>query len=156
MSRAFTKEIDDAPPPPPDVPTMSTAPNLVTARGAQLIEQKIAELDAAIAFGTGEAQASLSRDLRYWSARRATMQVVEAPEHPYAVAFGTEVTIRRGGRVLKLSIVGEDEAEPASGRLAWTSPLAAALLEAEFGEVVPFSAGGREEEIEVVWIEPLR
>ena len=51
--------------------------------------------------------------------------------------------------------VGEDEADPATGHIAWTSPLASALLEVEPGEVVPFSAGGRDEEIEVLAIASL-
>ncbi|WP_395815847.1 GreA/GreB family elongation factor [Devosia sp.] len=155
MSRAFTKEIDDAPPPPLEERTMSMAPNLVTKRGAAQIQSEIDRLDAAIADATGDQQAGLSRDLRYWSARRATMQVVEATEHPAAVAFGTQVSIKRGGRVTTLSIVGEDEADPATGHIAWTSPLANALLEAEVGEVVSLSAGGRDEAIEVLEIRGL-
>jgi len=151
MSRAFTKEIDDAPPPPLEERTMSTAPNLVTQRGAAQIQSEIDRLDAAIADSTGDR----SRDLRYWSARRATMQVVEATEHPSVVAFGTQVSIRRAGRVTTLSIVGEDEADPATGHIAWASPLASALLESEVGEVVSFSAGGRDEEIEVLEIRAL-
>lgn len=152
MSRAFTKEIDDAPPPPPAERTMSSAPNLVTPRGARLIGAAIAELEAEMTQASEERLAELGRDLRYWSARQAVMQVVPPEPDPGTVGFGTSVQIRRGGRVLQLSIVGEDEADPAAGRIAWTSPLARALEGAEPGESVPFEAGGRAEEIDVLSI----
>ena len=36
---------------------------------------------------------------------------------------------------MTLRIVGEDEADPAAGRIAWTAPVAQALLGAEAGEI---------------------
>ena len=49
MSRAFVKEDDGSRPEAlPEIP-VSTAPNLVTARGLRLIEARIAELEAALA-----------------------------------------------------------------------------------------------------------
>ncbi|URK89322.1 hypothetical protein LP421_31240 (plasmid) [Rhizobium sp. RCAM05350] len=62
MSRAFTKEIDDAPPPPvPDRP-ISAARNLVTANGARQIEQMVAMLtQQTAATSDGEALAALKR-----------------------------------------------------------------------------------------------
>lgn len=152
MSRAFTKEIDDAPPPPPEERTMSAAPNFVTPRGARLIAEEIAALDAQVATASGAQLAALQRDLRYWSARQATMQLVPPADAPSSVGFGTTIKIRRNGRVVSLSIVGEDEADPATGRIAWTSPLAEALEGAEAGETVPFEAGGRDEDITVLEI----
>lgn len=152
MSRAFTKEIDDAPPPPPAERTMSSAPNLVTPRGARLIGEAIARIEAQMAEASGERLAELGRDLRYWSARQAVMQVVTPEPDPGTVCFGSKVEIERGGRVVQLRIVGEDEADPAAGRIAWTSPLARALEGAEAGESVPFQAGGRAEEITVLRI----
>ena len=69
MSRAFVKEDDGSRPEVlPELP-VSSAPNLVTARGLRLIAARIAELEAALAAdarrGSG---ARLRRDLRYWSA----------------------------------------------------------------------------------------
>ena len=56
MSRAFVKEDDGAGPGVlPELP-VSSAPNLVTARGLRLIEDRIAELEAALA-GSDETQA---------------------------------------------------------------------------------------------------
>lgn len=153
MSRAFTREIDDAPAPPPPERPVSGALNLVTPRGARLIDEAIAAIDAALA-GTpvDETIATLRRDQRYWAARRTTMQVVEPSEDPTAVGFGTVVRIRRNGSTRDIRIVGEDEADPAADLIAWTAPLAKALDGAEPGEEVEFAAGGRTETITVVTV----
>jgi hypothetical protein len=45
MSRAFVKEVDDAPVASPQERPVSAAPNLVTTRGARLIEQAIVALE---------------------------------------------------------------------------------------------------------------
>lgn len=154
MSRAFVKEDDSAPPPPPLERTVSSAPNLVTPRGLRLIEEEIERLEREIAQAPDEAGAEpVKRDLRYWLTRRATAQLVEPEAAPEAVGFGAFVAIRRGGRESQIQIVGEDEADPEAGRIAWTSPLARALEEAEPGEAVEMAAGGRTVPIDVLAVE---
>lgn len=150
MSRAFTREIDDAPAPPAPERPISTAPNFVTPEGAAQIAAQLAKLDAAIrrAGATGAVE-ELMRDQRYWAARQASMVVVPLPVNPRAVAFGTSAVILRRGKASTVRIVGEDEADPARGLLAWTSPLAQALEGAEAGETIAFEAGGRSEDITV-------
>lgn len=155
MSRAFTREIDDAPPEPPPERAISPHPNLVTLRGARLIEERVAEIEARITQAAPGEDALLRRDLRYWSARRASMQVVVPQQPPQAFGFGVCATIRRRGRLMHICCVGEDEADPAQGLISWTAPLARALDEAEPGESVEFEAGGSTEEIALVSIEGL-
>jgi transcription elongation GreA/GreB family factor len=155
VSRAFVREIDDAPAPPPPERPASGAPNLVTPRGARLITEKIEAIEAALAAGAaGEEEALLRRDLRYWTLRRSSARIVEHAPRPTAAGFGTRVTIRRGILMSDLWIVGEDEADPAYGRIAWTAPLARAIEGAERGEVVELDAGGRTEEIRVLAVLP--
>lgn len=155
MSRAFVKEIDDAPPPPLPERPISSAANLVTPRGRRLIDEAIIALEAKIAeTEDAGAAAELARDLRYWRARKASMQVHPRDPDPEAVAFGVRVSYRRGGRPGAVTIVGEDEADPAGGRIAWTAPLARALGGAEPGDVVTLERGGESEEIEVLAVEP--
>lgn len=155
MSRAFVKEDSDAPPPAPLERAISSAPNRVTPRGARLIDAEIARLEEAVAAERDDdAAALLRRDLRYWSARSASAQIVDPDPDPQTVGFGTRVTIRRGGQVSTVEIVGEDEADPGEGRIAWTSPLARALEDAEPGDSVEMMAGGRSEAIDVVAVEP--
>src|SRR5881394_381705 len=121
MSRAFTKEPDEgeALEDLPDRP-ISDHPNPVTAAGFAQIEATLTRLheEHARAQGAGDraALASLGRDLRYWTARRSTAQLMAAPEGTENVQFGSTVTIERDdGRRQTWRIVGEDEAEPSRG-----------------------------------------
>ncbi|HEV2746755.1 MAG TPA: GreA/GreB family elongation factor [Allosphingosinicella sp.] len=156
MSRAFVREDSDAPPAPPLERAVSSAPNRVTPRGARLIDEAIAALEAQLGADPGdEAAASIRRDLRYWSARRATAQLVQPDRAAAAAGFGVRVLFRRAGRRSAVNIVGEDEADPAEGRIAWTSPLARALDGAGAGETVELVAGGRAEPVEILAVEPI-
>ena len=155
MSRAFVSEerVEAAPAVLPERP-VSGRPNLVTPRGLRLIEQQVAELQAAVASTADDAEhARLARDLRYWQSRRANAQLVAAPAGELReVAFGTTVSVRRpDGTVRRYSIVGEDEAEPANGLLSWSAPLAQALLGAAVGDLV--EPGGGRPPVTVVAIE---
>ena len=155
MSRAFTKELDDAPiPGVPDKP-VSKARNLVTETGASKIEGEIASLKDRLSRAShGEDQSSLSRDLRYWEARKASMEIVPLPQDVDHVQFGTTVTIERAGTRQEISIVGEDEADPTFGAIAWTAPLARAIDGAKVGEVIAFELPSRQEEVSIVAVRP--
>src|SRR5579864_2132691 len=137
MAVAFTREEDyesqaaDL----PDRP-ISTHPNLVTASGLSAIETELAAARAAYAAAQAEggisadrtAMARATRDLRYWSARRASAQLTEPPSDPDKVQFGRAVEFEReDGRRQVFRIVGEDEADPAAGSVSYVSPLARAL-----------------------------
>jgi transcription elongation GreA/GreB family factor len=153
MSRAFVKEVDDAPPQPVAERPVSGAPNLVTPRGAQLIEQAVAALETSVASSNDEtALLSLRRDLRYWHTRRSNMKIVAPVAAPQVVGFGVRVRISRKERTSVVGIVGEDEAEPSAGLIAWTAPLARALDGARPGETVELEIGGRLETVTVLAI----
>ncbi len=151
MSRAFVREIDDPLPPPVPERQVSTAPNRVTPRGARLIEKAIAALEQQLAKNPdGEGAAALRRDVRYWQSRKASMQVVPLNPRPERIGFGTRATIRKNAMISTVTIVGEDEADPASGLIAWTAPLALALRDAGAGDVVELEAGGHVELVMVI------
>jgi len=151
MSRAFVNEDDFV----EDLPDrlIPEHPNLVTANGLALIEAafQTARRDYGEAQATGDrgALASAGRDLRYWSARRASAQLVSVdPDHD-AVQFGTSVTILRDdGREQSFAIVGSDEADPAKGTVSYVSPLARALAGKHVGDVI--KTGGGEAEITAI------
>jgi transcription elongation GreA/GreB family factor len=149
MSRAFVKDSEDTGAL-PDRP-VSTHANLVTPEGLARLDAEVARWrDAYGEAQRGEDRDSLAtsgRELRYWTARRASAQLVEPDPDAEVVRFGARVAIRRGdGRRQVFRIVGEDEADPAAGTLSHVSPLARALLGREEGDVV--SVGGDEVEIE--------
>jgi len=155
MSRAFVKEQDDVPEDLPERP-VSTNPNFVTARGLSLIDAEIDSCRKRLAQGQHDqdkaAIARASRDLRYWTQRRSTAQLVESAGPPEAVGFGCRVTImREDGRKQVFSIVGEDEADPAKGFIAYTSPMARALMGKGQGEFAEAPGG----EVEVMKLESL-
>jgi transcription elongation GreA/GreB family factor len=81
--------------------------------------------------------AKVNRDLRYWTSRRATAQVVLPPRDATEVHFGSTATIEReDGRRQTYRIVGEDEADPSRGTLSYVSPVAQALMGKQVGDVV--------------------
>jgi transcription elongation GreA/GreB family factor len=137
----------------PDRP-ISHHPNLVTREGLDAIEDALAKaraayMDAQTAGGVSAdrtAMARATRDLRYWSARRATAQLTEPAPAPRQVQFGRAVHIEReDGRRQTFRIVGEDEADPSTGKISYVSPLAQVLLGKEEGDLV--QAAGSEVEI---------
>jgi transcription elongation GreA/GreB family factor len=140
MSRAFVKNLDDTVEELPDRP-ISSHPNLVTAEGLARIEIEVARLQqehaAARAANDRTALARAARDLRYWTARRASAQLIPAPSDRSEVHFGATVTIvRDDGRRQTFRIVGEDEADPAHGTVSHVSPLARALFGKAVGDTV--------------------
>ena len=151
MSRAFVKETEDL----EDLPDrpISDLPNDVTAEGFRQIEEALAAAQAAQAAaqaaGDRDALATARRDIRYWSARRATAAVIPEPSDNSAVRIGHTVTIvREDERRQTFRIVGEDEADPAQGTISHASPLARALFGKGVGDVVVI-AGGEAEIVEI-------
>jgi transcription elongation GreA/GreB family factor len=149
MSKAFTKEpetgdVYD------DLPDRPVSPhNLVTPKGLEMIEGELARLhvEHAVAQEANDRAllAKTNRDLRYWTSRRATAQVMEAPKDAKEVHFGSTVTIlREDGRRQTYRIVGEDEANPSAGTLSYVSPVAQALIGKQVGDVVEAGAADAE------------
>ncbi|MDQ1191390.1 transcription elongation GreA/GreB family factor [Brevundimonas vesicularis] len=158
MSVAFTREEDleataadlaDRP--------ISPHPNLVTPEGLAAIEAELASARAAYTAAQVQgsiesdrtAMARATRDLRYWSARRASAQVIAPTEDDGAVRFGGSVSIEReDGRAQTWRIVGEDEADPAAGSVSHVSPLARAVMGKRVGDEV--TVAGQSAEIVAV------
>jgi transcription elongation GreA/GreB family factor len=144
MSVAFTRE-EDLEATAADLPDRPVSPhaNLVTPEGLAQIERELASARAAYsaaqAHGSIEADrtamARATRDLRYWSARRANAQPQDIADPDGSVRFGGSVTIEReDGRTQTFRIVGEDEADPAHGSVSHVSPLARALMGKRAGD----------------------
>lgn len=151
MSQAFTKEGDAA----DDFPEkpVSDRPNYVTSAG-------LAELEAqGKALARRRAKLSqddpsrklVERDLRYVQARLASAILVPPPPADIKEArFGCVVEVEEGGARRRYAIVGEDEADPAAGKLAWSSPLALALMGAKAGDAVSWESPSGARRLDVV------
>ena len=103
----------------------------------------------------GLAGEALQPELRYWENRRASMQIIEREPGDDVVGMGMEVTIERNKEQETIRIVGEDEADPKTGYIAWTSPLARALEDSGPGDTAEFEAGGRVHEIRILAAKPI-
>lgn len=153
MSVAFRRESDEEHKEPRFELPIPVGPNLVTAAGLEQARARVAALEAAIAAGLEpEGLAETQRDLRYWLTRVSTAELAPPPPEGEA-AFGSRVRFRLAGEELVLDIVGHDEADPAAGKIAFSAPLARALIGAGPGDFSDF--GGEEEAIEILSVAPI-
>ena len=144
MSSAFSKEPDgneifddlgDRP--------ISPHRNLVTPEGLKQIDAEIERLRVDMAKAEGARDrasiAKVSRDLRYWSARRMSAELVHPITDHSEVRFGHKVTLKLAdGKTQSFRIVGEDKADPAHGSIPYVAPLAHSLLGKSVGDTVKF------------------
>jgi len=134
VSKAFTKESDDAPDPKArrrGVPVPD--PNYMTPAGALAAR---AELTTC----------SDEDRIRELADHLATAQIIEPPPDREKASLGATVTIEdEHGKQTKYRIVGALEADPKRGRLFWHSPLAEALYGARVGDSIVLPRGGSAE-----------
>jgi transcription elongation GreA/GreB family factor len=160
MSVAFVREESAEAAPEVSLPprAISAHPNLVTQRGLRALERALADSQQAPKAAQTIADANdrrralelAARDVRYFAERVASAVPRPEPDDAVVVAFGSQVTVLRDDdRRQTFRIVGEDEADPRGGSMAYVSPLARLLIGQRVGEVVELD--GRE--IEVVAIE---
>jgi transcription elongation factor GreB len=162
MSRAFVKEPDgdqviD------DLPERAHSPhvNYVTPAGLQQLQEQVAglldrrkNLSGAVSAENKKQRMYIDRDLRYFEERiRRAVLIDPAGQPEDEVHFGAVVDVEtpEGGR-MTFAVVGEDEADPAQGKISWVSPLARALAEARVGDAVVWKRPAGELELTIVAI----
>lgn len=145
MSRAFTRD-DDTESAIADIGERPVSPhrNLVTPEGLAAIDATVGKLREDLARAESAADreriATVSRDLRYWNARRESAELSVPEPGSEVVRFGMTVTVEsKDGRRKSWKIVGEDEADAASGSVSHVSPMAMALFGKRVGDVVSVS-----------------
>lgn len=164
MSRAFVKESDDdlSAGELPERPVPVHA-NYVTPKGLELLQARVRELSERHEQlkreqgDESEAKQKLreiERDLRYFRAQLERASVVDTSHQPREqVHFGAAVTIEdETGALQTFTIVGEDEADVAQGRISWASPLARAMIGAKVGDSVVWRRPAGETEVTIVEI----
>ena len=153
------KDSDDAARPEvlPERP-QSPRPNYVTPMGLQRLRDQAADLAARLRSIGPSADphelALLQRDLRWVEGRLQRAILVDpAAQALDRVRFGMTVDVRHeDGSTEALTIVGEDEAEPGTGRISWLSPLAEALLDAEPGDEVAWQRPAGKAHLEIIGV----
>jgi transcription elongation GreA/GreB family factor len=137
--------------------TISAHPNFVTEPGLKALHLQLGQ--AREAYETAQKiedvnerrrQAAVPlRDLRYFTARLHSAQVIANPTSNDTVVFASTVTFKRSdGRVQKYQLVGEDEADPKAGSISFVSPVARSLMGKTIGDVVGTSG----QELEIIAI----
>jgi transcription elongation GreA/GreB family factor len=139
VSKAFTRESDDAPVPPAQrrgVPVPE--PNYLTPAGAQAARHELMTC-------TDEMR------IRELTDHLATAQIIEPPADRGVAGLGATVTIEHGdGKRMRYRIVGAIEADARRGLVFWQSPLAEALYGTRVGDAVTLPRG---DEVEVVAVD---
>jgi transcription elongation factor GreB len=165
MSKAFTREDDDAPDIPDVItPASSLAPgakNYITPEGAQKLRDELQRLiettRPALADGQDDPDAKrrlarLDQRIMQLEESLQSAEIVEAPSGPAdVVRFGAIVTVREtDGTETTYRIVGVDETDIDRNWVSWMSPIAKALLNRKRGERVRFKFPSGEETLEIV------
>jgi transcription elongation factor GreB len=164
MSRAFVKESDDdlVAGELPERPLPAHV-NYVTPKGLELLQARVRELDERHELvkrqidEDSEARQKLreiDRDLRYFRAQLERATPVDTANQPRdQVHFGATVKIEdEEGGAQEFSIVGDDEADVAAGKISWASPLARAMIGAKVGDTVVWRRPAGEAEVYIVGV----
>jgi transcription elongation factor GreB len=165
VSKAFTSEetLDEPALVVPRAPLPAGIPNFVTPRGLELLQKEhhLRELERARLDAIAE-PAEKARALTAWSERTRALEerlqsaaLVDPLGQPRdEVRFGAWVRVRsEGARERSYQIVGVDEADPEQGKVAFTSPLARALLGLKLGDSGFVRTPRGEDELEVIAID---
>ncbi len=168
MSKAFTRESDDAPEPPPRPRAASPLPpgakNYLTVDGARRMQAELDRLTQTERPKLAAAPESpdqrrrlqcLDQQIQHLHQTLGTAVVVTPPTTPWEqVRFGATVTVRRSSKEeTRYRIVGLDETDTDRDWVSWLAPIARALLNARLGDRVRFKFPSGEEELEIVRIE---
>lgn len=165
MSRGFVKEEDQEETPfiPPRAALPAGVQNYVTAEGMQELKKEQEELEEERANLKAENDAERRRLLAVINGKLALLNerinsarlVENMDEAKEEVRFGTVVKYkvikgRNAGKEFEFRIVGVDEASIREKKMAFTAPLAKALMGKKVGERAKFSLAAEEQEVEVI------
>lgn len=165
MSKAFTRESDDAPDEPMVARLAPTLPpgakNYLTPDGARRLREELNQLleveRPKIAASPDKADAGrqlqvLDQRIRHLQQSLETAVVTGPPAATEdRIRFGATVTVReRSGVEAQYRIVGVDETDTDRGWVSWLSPIARALLNARRGQKVRLKLPSGDEELEII------
>ncbi len=163
MSRAFVKEDDqeEAPFIPQRAPLPEGESNYVTPFGEKqlLAERAALEKDKSEIKSIEKEQdrrrnmTTINGKLKLLEERINSARVIDPKDQPKGeVRFGAKVKFKMNGRVQTFQIVGVDEADVKKEKIAFTAPIAKALIGKKKGESSDFHLGKEKRTIEVLEI----
>ncbi|HTO06844.1 MAG TPA: GreA/GreB family elongation factor [Myxococcota bacterium] len=160
MSKAFTDEeaCDEAPIVRPRPPLPAGVPNYVTRAGLAALRAELESLQTERSRLSalpnekerGRALGALAARRAALEDRIATAELAPPPESPNEIRFGATVRVSGPDGERRYEIVGVDEADPARGKIAFTSPLARSLLGRSAGDSVKLATPRGRDEVEIV------
>lgn len=164
MSRAFVKEDDqeEAPFIPARAPITEGETNYVTPAGKQaLLDEKSAlEKDKSEVKLVEKEQdrrrnmATIKGKLKLLEERINSARIIDPNEQPKdEVRFGAKVKFKMNNKAQIFQIVGVDEADVRKEKIAFTAPIAKALMGKKKGEISDFQLGNEKRSIKVLEIE---
>ncbi len=174
MSKAFVKEDADEPEQEIEAPALPAgSKNYISAAGfarlkaelRELVEVERPEVVKTVAWAASLGDRSENADYIYGKRRlreidrrvRFLIKRLEAAEvvdssgrDTEQIFFGAKVKIRAADGVKEITILGQDEVDPARGIVSWVSPIARALLKARAGDSVTLRTPAGEQNIEIL------
>ncbi len=176
MSKAFTKESDDAEEPErPENTSSSQHKNYVTPYGFTQMQNELRQLYQAErpkivetvrwAASNGDRSENgdyiygkrrlreIDRRVRYLTKRLENSIVVDPKQQQSLtqIFFGATVTYRQKDNIDHvIKIVGIDEADATIGKISWISPIAKALIKARVGDTIEFKTPTSKEVLTII------
>lgn len=175
MSKAFTRESDDADEPAVAPATVASVKNYITRPGYDrlrnelfaLIDVERPKIVEIVHWAASNGDRSengdyiygkkrlreIDRRIRFLTKRLELAEIVDPSVHKGSdqVFFGATVTCAKvSGDLFTVTILGVDEAESAQSEVTWISPVARALLKSRVGDEVQLITPAGSELLEVI------
>ncbi len=182
MSKAFTRESDDAPDEDADDVRLPDLPgggkNYITAKGyarlrgelMELIDSERPKIVEVVHWAASNGDRSengdyiygkkrlreIDRRIRFLTKRLEIAEVTDPSVHcgNDQVFFGATVTyVDLAGSERTVTILGIDEVDTTRGEISWVAPVARTLIKARVGDVLPLVTPAGMDEIEVLRVQ---
>lgn len=162
MSRGFVKEGDqeEIPVVPPRAALPPGVTNYVTPEGfsallqeKEYLEEERRNLPSSNETERRHATMFIDGKLKLLAERIHSARILDPKDQPAdVIRFGATVTFKNGKLRQEFRIVGVDEADVKKKKIAFTAPIARALIGKKVGDIAEFRRGTQVEKLEVLSI----
>jgi transcription elongation factor GreB len=93
----------------------------------------------------------IDRRVRFLIRRLEAAEVVQSSGRDTdQIFFGARIKLKAGNEIKEITILGQDEVDPARGVVSWVSPIAKALLKARAGDSVTLRTPAGEQKLDIL------